>query len=414
MNKHKLQLFKFCLYGFLKNLRFFDAFLILFFKESGLSYFQIGWLYSMREATAFLLEIPTGIAADIFGKKRSMLVSLFSYTISFIIFYYYANFYAFILAMALYATGEAFRTGTHKAIILDYLEHNRIEDQKIKYYSYVRTWAQIGLAASTLMAGVLIFKFNRYNIIFMAAIFPYLINLINIISYDVPRIHKSSENQMAAINERFIGLKNTIIRTFKIKSFRNIIYNSTIYDGSFKAIKDYIQPLLSTYALSLPLLLPQIKSEAIVVTITYVGLYILSAISSKSSCNITQKVKSLPFFINMVLVLTVGLYMVCGLTITLNILPVTIISFVGLYILFNIRRPVMICYLTDNIPREISATTLSIESQARSILTAIIAPAIGLGADKLGLGITFIIFSLCLVLISFKLLITKKSFQNRI
>ena len=32
-------LFRFSLYGFLKNLRFFEPFLILFFRDAGLSFF---------------------------------------------------------------------------------------------------------------------------------------------------------------------------------------------------------------------------------------------------------------------------------------------------------------------------------------------------------------------------------------
>ena len=59
-----LQYYKFCMYGFLKNLRFFDPFLILFFINAGLSFLQIGTLYAIREISTNILEIPTGIAAD--------------------------------------------------------------------------------------------------------------------------------------------------------------------------------------------------------------------------------------------------------------------------------------------------------------------------------------------------------------
>jgi len=51
MNRYTkdLQYVKFCAYGFLKNLRFFDAFFILFLVDKGLSYTQIGVLYGVRE-----------------------------------------------------------------------------------------------------------------------------------------------------------------------------------------------------------------------------------------------------------------------------------------------------------------------------------------------------------------------------
>jgi len=62
-------LFKFSAYGFLKNLRFFEPFLYLFFLENGLSYFQIGILISVREIFVNLFEIPSGAVADLTGRR---------------------------------------------------------------------------------------------------------------------------------------------------------------------------------------------------------------------------------------------------------------------------------------------------------------------------------------------------------
>jgi MFS family permease len=131
-----LQFYKFSAYGFLKNLRFFEPFLILFFLEMGINYIQIGILYSIRE------ELPTGIIADSFGRRKSMIFSFTSYIFSFIIFYFIPGFTSYIIAMIFFSIGEAFRTGTHKAMILSYLEIKKIKHLKIRfssiiYYCYV-------------------------------------------------------------------------------------------------------------------------------------------------------------------------------------------------------------------------------------------------------------------------------------
>ena len=49
-------LFRFCLYGFLKNLRVFDAFLLLALRDRGLDFAAIGALVSVREVAVLLLE----------------------------------------------------------------------------------------------------------------------------------------------------------------------------------------------------------------------------------------------------------------------------------------------------------------------------------------------------------------------
>lgn len=115
-----LQYYKFCLYGFLKNLRFFDAFLVLFLLESGLDFLLIGVLYSIREITLSVTEIPSGVIADALGRRRTLVTSFALYILSFLMFYVAAGFFWFAVAMFIFALGDAFRTGVHKAMIQTY------------------------------------------------------------------------------------------------------------------------------------------------------------------------------------------------------------------------------------------------------------------------------------------------------
>ena len=83
-------IYRFSLYGFLKNLRLFEPFIILLFREDGLSFLQIGLLYSIRDIATNILEIPSGIYADAFGRRKSMLFSFSAYIVSFIVFYLFS------------------------------------------------------------------------------------------------------------------------------------------------------------------------------------------------------------------------------------------------------------------------------------------------------------------------------------
>lgn len=69
---------KFCAYGFLKNLLFFEPFLILFLRDAGLNYTQIGLLISFQLITqniilaALALSLPVMIGYS--NEQRSALV----------------------------------------------------------------------------------------------------------------------------------------------------------------------------------------------------------------------------------------------------------------------------------------------------------------------------------------------------
>ena len=145
------------MYGFFKNLRFFDAFIFLYFLEKGLLYVEIGVLYSIREIIVAVMEIPSGLVADSLGRRRILVLSFFFYILSFITFYFSGQFYAFALAMAFYALGDALRSGVHKAMIYQYLKLNKWSHQKVNYYGHTRSWSQLGSAVSALFAGLIVF-----------------------------------------------------------------------------------------------------------------------------------------------------------------------------------------------------------------------------------------------------------------
>ena len=68
-------LFRFCLYGFLKNQQYFEPFLILAFRQKGLSFAMIGLLVGFREICINLMEVPSGAIADVTGRRRAMIAT---------------------------------------------------------------------------------------------------------------------------------------------------------------------------------------------------------------------------------------------------------------------------------------------------------------------------------------------------
>ena len=63
---------RFSLYGFLKNQRYFEPFLLLALIQMGLSFFDIGLLIAFRELATNVMEIPSGAIADLYGQVVSI------------------------------------------------------------------------------------------------------------------------------------------------------------------------------------------------------------------------------------------------------------------------------------------------------------------------------------------------------
>jgi len=395
-----LQYYKFCFYGFLKNLRFFDAFLVLFFLEKGLSFTQIGLLYSIREITLAITEIPSGVVADIFGRRKTLVVAFLFYIISFVVFFFSGQFYLFALAMLVFAFGDAFRTGVHKAMIYDYLVINGQSDLKVAYYGHTRSWSQTGTAISALVAGFIVFYSGRYDLIFLASGIPYLIDIVNILTYPKYLDGRHSSSSLKLIRDRFRNVMNAFLLSFKNPYFLKVLMSSNLNSGLYNAMKDYIQPLLKSFALAAPILLylSNEKKIAVITGITYFITYLITALLSRNSGRFVNYFKSETRPMNFTLLATILTLLVTGLAFSVGQYIIAIFGFIIVLSIENLRKPIGVAMVADLSDEKAMATVLSASSQAKSILAAVIAPLLGWMADLTGPGMGIVITAIILTL----------------
>lgn len=406
------QFWKFAFYGFVKNLRFFDPYLILFFREVGISYFQIGVLFSIREIATNLLEIPTGIIADSYGRRRAMMAAFAVYILSFAVFFFFPAFVPYIGAMLLFALGEAFRSGTHKAMILDYITRHGMADQKVHYYGHTRSWSQRGSALSALIAGLIVFVHGQYHQVFLYSIIPYIIGFFLLKSYPAyldfneaadtqaadaaGQVHGQGRDQGEKVGIRIKrDLRQSVqatLRDFrdllKYKQLRRLMLNSSVYDGVFKTSKDYIQPIMRNLALGLPVLvaLGEQKRVALVIGVLYFFLYMLTASVSQRSGSVSDKFSSPESGLNITYLLSVLVVVAVGVSMRYNASLAAVALFIGFYVLQNLRRPMTVGYVSEKIKGTVMATGLSTESQLKTVVVAVAAPIFGALVDQVGLG----------------------------
>ncbi|MEN8171304.1 MAG: MFS transporter [Chloroflexota bacterium] len=401
MIKNDQMLFRFSLYGFLKNLRFFDPFIVLIFLESGLTFFQIGLLYAIRDLATNIFEIPTGIFADAFGRRKSMIMAFLAYIASFFIFYLLSDFYAFAGAMLLFGLGEAFRSGTHKALILEYLNIQNMGDMKVAYYGRTRSASQFGSAINALIAAVLVFYTGSYRIMFLAAVVPYVLDLFNLMTYPSELDGTLMKVTKETLFERLRVTLQDFTTMFSDGAALRSVANSASFGALFKTTKDYLQPILESFALSLPffLWLTDKKRSAVVIGIIYFVIYLFTSYASRKAAGFSQRFSSLGRAINITFLLGVGLLFIAGFVTWLQLIIFSIIIFLGFYILHNLRRPMNVAFISDQISHHVMASGLSVESQLTTLLTVVFAPILGGLADHLGIGAALAILGFCVLLL---------------
>lgn len=399
-----LQYYKFCMYGFFKNLRFFDAFLLIYLMEKGLSFSLIGVLYASREIAMAVFEIPSGVIADALGRKKTLIASFFFYIISFIVFYFAGHFWLFMAAMIFFAFGDAFRTGVHKAMIYHYLQVNNWSDQKVNYYGHTRAWSQVGTAVSALAAGFVVFISGNYGLIFLASIVPYLFDMLLVWSY--PNYLEGNLNKSPGVSifARFKEVGLAFLSSFRDIHFIRALTSHSLFTGYYSAVKDYLQPLLKYVALTIPffIYLTDEKRVALIVGVIYFITYLITAVASHNAGRFVLHFKSVFKPLNTTMIFGFVIGVLTGITFRYGYLWASVVGFIIILLVENLRKPIAVALVADLSKEKSMATVLSTGSQAKSIIAAILALAIGFLSDFFDPG-TAIAATTSLLILSFPL-----------
>ncbi len=385
---------RFCLYGFLKNQKYYEPFLVLVFLEKGLSFFQIGLLISFRELWIHLLEIPSGAAADLYGRRRAMLLAFAAYQLSFLVFAFATSFGAFLLAMLCFAVGESFRSGTHKAMIFDWLSAQGMGQEKARVYGKTRSWSQLGSAVSVLIAAAIVIFEGRFSRVFLYALVPYTLSMLNFLGYpaflDGPAAGSGRRPSFRALGRHLLAaLRDCLERP----ALRRLLAESMVQKGTWATHQGYLQPVLQQAALALPLAmtLPFLGTleprgrTALLTAGVYFCLYLLTAVASRSAHRGRDLAGGSEPFTRWIWGLTLASYLALVAGFLLPLDGLVILCFVGLALLQNLWRPVFLERIDHSSDAALGATLLSIDNQSRSLFVLVAAPLTGLAVDRWGL-----------------------------
>ncbi len=124
----------FQVYRFLSTSYLFAPILVLFFTARGLSMIEVTLLNSVYAVTAIVFEVPTGVLADRYGRRRAMVLGSLLMAAGCGLDYLGHSFFAFAVGEGLLALGMTLSSGADSAWLYDLLldagrehEYRRLE-----------------------------------------------------------------------------------------------------------------------------------------------------------------------------------------------------------------------------------------------------------------------------------------------
>lgn len=343
--------------------------IVLFYQDNGLGMKEVLLLQGIYSVAIVLLEIPSGYAADIWGRRSTLIFGSILGAAGFLIYSFSFGFWGFLIAELVLGIGQSFISGSDSAMLYDtLLAQNRAKDY-LKYEGRVISIGNFSETAAAIIGGLLAEISLRHP--FYAQTAVACIGIPAAILLQEPVRHKQMMNT---------GFRN-IINVVKYALFThkklcsNIIFSSIIGCATL-TMAWFIQPYLDTVL--------DFSKSAIGATWAVLNLIVgLCTLIAYKVERILKPVRLIVLFV----VLISGGYIVSGILGNLWALPV----FLVFYATRGIATPVLKDYINRLTGSEMRATVLSLRNFIIRIFFAATGPFLGWFADLYSLKIALIL-----------------------
>jgi MFS family permease len=147
-----------------------------FLLDRGLDLSQIGILLFMWSIMSLLLEVPTGIIADHWSRRKMLILSGVFFSLCYTFWIFSHSFVIFLLGYFFRTLGSTFASGTLQAYVYDFLKLYHKEDQFEKIWGRGNALRTLGIGIAVGLGGFLAEK--SFNL-------PVMLSAISILSLSV-------------------------------------------------------------------------------------------------------------------------------------------------------------------------------------------------------------------------------------
>ena len=170
---------------------FYTPIIQLFYLVHGLTVFKIAILGVVWTVTRMILEVPSSVLADKWGRKRVMMISTIFTILQLITLIYSREYIFFVLASVWSAGAFAFLSGVDVAFFYDTLKSLKMEANFDKLWAKQQIYQQIPFTIAFLASGVL---FNiSPSLPFKLSLLFMIPSAIMIAMLTEPKFHKPVE-----------------------------------------------------------------------------------------------------------------------------------------------------------------------------------------------------------------------------
>jgi len=399
-NKLKRNISVSYIYNFLLQLNITSAIWVLYLAFRGMSLVEIGLLESVYHITGVLFELPTGVIADVYGKKFSVVTGRIVSVVSCILMITSDSFLGFAIAFCLSSASMNLNSGAAEALIYDSLKELGEEDKYKKIWGNLAFIMSIAQGLAVLLGGIL--ADIRFLYAYILGTILQIGALTAAFSFSEPPIHKDRDKDKKENQEKQQGnlIVNQLVTSIKVLKARRMV----LYLILFSSLVASLQTTVFFYSQQY---FSDMSYSKTAIAIICASSSLIEAISSKYAYRIEKILKLKGILISIAVVNIVALM---GLAFIKNL---SIAFFLVTSITGGLAFTIFSDYINSRIPSEYRATILSFDSLCFSAFMICVFPLFGLLAEKIGFSITFGIIALLYIPVMMFLMLKLRKHRNK-
>lgn len=369
-NKLEKNIIKQYIFHFITNLNFTRGIWMLYLAYKGLSLFEIGLMETVFHISSFMMEIPTGAIADIFGRKVSRTLGRVAAVAGTAIMILGNSPFAFAVAFVFAALSYNLESGAGEALVYDSLKETGREKEYIKVAGRNEMIFNIASVLSMVAAGyVATFSFESvYKIVLVVGILAFAQSLF----FTEPMIGRVQKHEN--IHKAFI---RQIAESFRVvkndKRVLGIILASEMFAALYTTEFFYVQNKMKMQG-----------STTFEIGLILAAGSIAAAVAASQTHRLEKRLSIKGI---MKLGAMLGIAGFWGMAAAV----LTPYAFVLLSAVEGMIFVAVTDYVNKLIPSQQRATILSLKSMMFSVYMILLFPIAGKIGDIYGLGISFVV-----------------------
>lgn len=340
---------------------------VLFYQHNGMGMHQVFLLKAIYSIAIVVMEIPSGWMADVWGRKKTLVLGGMLGSTGVLIYIFSYDFWAFAVAEIILGIGHSFVSGADSAMLFDSLKAEKKSDQYVKQEGRITSAGNFAEAIAGIAGGFLATITLRtpfYFQFFVASMaIPAALTLVE------PKIHTTEH--VHSIKKLVRNIRSTLVAN---QNLRISILLSAVTGTATLTFAWLVQPFFK--AVGLPVGLFGVFWTALNLTV---------GVSSVFAYRVDEFLGQRKSVLTIIILLSAG-YFLSGLSIALWGMAFLFLF----YLVRGIATPILKNYINQYTESEVRATMLSVRNFVIRISFAVIGPLLGYITDHINLKSAFL------------------------